>query len=271
MTADSTSFQENLTSADTTLALSFDSASTPWFAYPYWVAQADTLTTRTGLLQPMVERDSKLWIAGILLLSLIIIGFVRVMFQRYVRTLFKALFNLKLASQLYEEQEMTMPFSAFALNINFLITVSLFIFLLLQQFSLTPVPNAIKGFGIVLGIVSGLYLLRYLSLKVLYALFPHLEEVNFYNFHFFLLNKVAGIAVLPFLFLMSFSGDLPEMISLYTVSGILALLLLLNYARGILISKKYLQNDVFHFFLYICTLEIVPSIVVYKSFDTLFL
>lgn len=268
---DSAPPQEPLTSADTVFAHSFDTAVTPWFHPPYWAASADSFTTGEGMLQPVREPETKLWIAGVLLIALLIVGFVRVAFQRYVRSLFGAVFSMKLTEQLYDEQDQMLPFSAFALNINFLLTIGLLIFLILQQLPILPEPKGIRGYAVVLGIVSGLYFLRYLSMKALYFLFPHLEEVNFYNFHFFLLHKVAGIVMIPFLFLLTFSGEPIATIAIYGIVVIALFLLLLNYTRGFVISKQYWQNDVFHFFLYICTLEIAPSIVIYKSFYSLFL
>lgn len=257
---------------DTTLALSFDTAATPWFHQPYWSSSIDSFTTQTGLLQPLQKRDNRLWIACVLIGALMIIGFVRVTFTRYLRTLLQSALTLKLARQLYEEQELTMPFSAFALNINFLLTISLLSYLLLKDYTSFSLPfSPFVNYAVILGIVTALYLLRYLSLKVFYFLFPHVEEVNFYNFHFFLLNKIAGLAVVPFLFLFSFSGEFAIEIAKYSLFIIGIVLGLTHYIRGFQISAAYWRNDVFHFFLYICTLEIAPSVVLYKSFDAFIL
>ncbi len=267
---DSSRQKAPITSADTILALSFDTAATPWFHYPYWTASADTLPTQMGLLQQVREKDADLWMAGILVIALSIIGFVRTIFQRYFRSLFQAVVNMKQAKQIYEEQVSALSFSAFVLNINFLLTISLFLYLFVQEL-MFPFPfEQLKGYGLMLGIAIVLYFVRYVSLKGLYFLFPQLEEVDFYNFHFFLVNKIAGIVLIPFLFIIAFSGSLAASIAFYSSAGLLAILLVVHFGRGVIVSRRYWQNDVFHFFLYICTLELAPSLVIIKSLNALF-
>ncbi|PSR02520.1 MAG: hypothetical protein BRD50_07225 [Bacteroidetes bacterium SW_11_45_7] len=259
-----------VTSADTILALPFDTVATPWFRYPYWTASADTLPTKMGLIQQLKEKDSNLWIAGVLVIALLIIGFVRTVFQRYFRSLFQAIVNMKQAKQIYEEQVSGLSFSAFVLNINFLLTMSLFLHLIVQELMI-PFPfDRLKGYALIFGIAMGLYLVRYISLKGLYFLFPQLQEADFYNFHFFLVNKIAGIVLIPFLFLIAFSGSLPALIAFYGSGALLAILLFVHFGRGVIVSRKYWQNDVFHFFLYLCVLELAPSLVIIKSLNALF-
>lgn len=259
-----------ITSADTVLALPLDTAVTPWFHYPYWTSSADTFTNETGLIQQVIDRKSHLWMAGILIVALLIVGFVRTIFQRYFRSLFQAVLSMKQAKQLYEEQGAAMPFSAFLLNINFLLTVSLLIYLFLQDMNIAFPFQQFKGYALIVSISVVLYFFRYVSLKALYFLFPQLVEVDFYNFHFFLVNKIGGVVLIPFLFLVAFSSNMPASIAFYSSGGLLAILLIIHFGRGVLASKNYWQNDVLHFFIYICTLELAPSIVIIKSLNVLF-
>ena len=268
---DTTIPSRSIISADTILVSSIDTSATPWYNHPFWLTDSDTLRVEQGTLQPINEIDPNLWIAGIIVLALLIVGLVRVMSNRYFESLFKAIINYRLLRELYEEEDAGLTISAFALNSNFLLTTSLFVYLIVQYTGLAAVAKGIVTYAIILVITLCLYLVRYVSLKMLYFLFPHLEEINFYNFHFFLVHKAIGIAIIPFLLLLAFAGNIAAEVGIYGIAGIASLLLLLHLGRGVFMSKKYWQNDVFHFFLYICSLELAPSIVIIKSLRALFL
>ncbi len=183
------------------------------------------------MFQPLHGKDTNLWVAGIIVLALLIVGFVRTVFHRYFESVFKAIINFRLLRELYEEQDPGLTISAFALNINFLLTITLFIYLILQYTGFLVDSEGIVIYGVILAITLSLYILRYASLKALYFLFPHLEEINFYNFHFFLVHKVIGIAIIPFLLLLAFSGDIAELVGIYGIAGIASVLVLLHLAK----------------------------------------
>jgi hypothetical protein len=79
----------------------------------------------------------------------------------------------------------------------------------------------------------------------------------------FVFNKLMGLAALPLIFLMVYTKgtvqDIVFWISVFILSGIL----LLRLIRGMVFSyRKDVLN--FYMFLYLCALEIVPLVCVYR-------
>jgi len=91
------------------------------------------------------------------------------------------------------------------------------------------------------------------------------EAANSYIFIVFVVNKMMGILLLPFLILLAFTvgnvyyGGLT--ISWCIVGALLIYRFILTYSA---IHNEVKVNP-FHFFLYLCAFEIAPLLLVYKG------
>ena len=85
-----------------------------------------------------------------------------------------------------------------------------------------------------------------------------------YIFVVFMVNKVAGIFLLPVLLLLAF--PYPDSSGVVVPVSLFALLLLLGYR--FLISYRQVRSEIkvnpFHFFIYLCAFEIAPLLLIYK-------
>lgn len=85
-----------------------------------------------------------------------------------------------------------------------------------------------------------------------------------YLFNVFLVNKIIGIVLLPFVVLIAFAGA-EWLAPLGMVSGIVALALLsTRYLRSWPAFYTFFQGSKFHFFTYLCASEILPMAVLVK-------
>jgi hypothetical protein len=95
-------------------------------------------------------------------------------------------------------------------------------------------------------------------LKVAGWLFNIKAAADAYIFVVFIINKVIGIFLLPFLVLLSFlGGNAYTVVMVLSWCGIAILLiyrLLLTYAS----IRNQVKFNPFHFFLYLCAFEIAP-------------
>jgi hypothetical protein len=151
------------------------------------------------------------------------------------------------------------------LNFFFLLTVSLYITFVLQHYSLA---NNYNFWLLYLYCSIGLaviYLIKFLSLKFFGWLFNFPSTADGYIFIVFIINKIIGIYVLPFLILLAFADNF-----LYRVAFVISyigIFVLLVYR--FILSYSLVQNQIrlnpFHFFLYLCAFEIVPLSLIYKA------
>jgi hypothetical protein len=85
-----------------------------------------------------------------------------------------------------------------------------------------------------------------------------------YNFIVFLINKVAGICLLPLLLIMAFSKGETHDIAVTIALSLVLIMLLYRYIVALSTVVKNLKISAVHFFIYLCAVEILPLLVIYK-------
>ncbi len=201
----------------------------------------------------------------LLVLLLIIYALLRMMFPKYFSNLFRLLFRTTLKQRQIKEQLMQTPLPSLLLNGFFVVCSGLYITFLLQYFKLSQIENFWLLFLYCCIGLSASYFLKFAGLKLAGWLFDMEETANSYIFIVFVINKMIGILLLPFLVLQAFStGNIYTgaiTISWCLIAGMLIYRFILTYAT---IHNEVKVNP-FHFFLYVCAFEIAPLLLIYKG------
>ena len=110
-----------------------------------------------------------------------------------------------------------------------------------------------------------IYVIKFLSLKFFGWLFNISSTTDGYIFIVFMINKIVGIYLLPFIVMLAFTeGDLYQVAFALSYTGIFALLayrFILSYG----LARSQIQVNLFHFFLYLCAFEIIPLLLIYEA------
>ena len=150
------------------------------------------------------------------------------------------------------------------LNILFVISTGLYLALLARHYNFKYFGNLWITFLYAIAFVSGIYLGKYLVLKLAGWIFNIRSATDTYIFIVFLVNKMIGIFLLPFVVLISFPNEyfLPVLILL----SYIMLLLFLGYrfVNSFRPIRSEIKVNRFHFFLYLCAFEIAPLLLIYK-------
>lgn len=196
---------------------------------------------------------------------LLAFALLRQAFPKYFNDLFRLLFRTTLKQKQIREQLMQTPLPSLLLNIFFAVSGGLYIDLLLHHFGLTPIDNFWLLFLYCCLGLSVIYAVKFLGLKVAGWLFNIKGTADAYIFVVFIINKVVGIFLLPFLILLSFiQGDAYTVALVLSWCGIGILIVyrfLLTYAS----IRNQVRFNPFHFFLYLCAFEIAPLLLIYKA------
>ena len=168
---------------------------------------------------------------------------------------------MNLASQLHREQEMSTTFPTMALLFNFNVVLGLGLFVLFggkgmfgQGFLLLELLAFVSMVLMVNMIKYGLY-------KLAGLVFPFSKDQSLFIFHFFLIEKVLGLVLIPFVFVIAYATEGLSNAAQY-IAVVLFIVAFLHLGwRGITIAKKRMSLYPYHFLLYICTLEIAPVVV----------
>ena len=231
------------------------------------------LNTR-GLPQALPEQQKKedgrqvffYVIAGLFLQ----LGIMKTLYSRYFSTLFRVFFNTSLRQNQLTDQLEQAKLPSFVFNVFFVLVAGLYIYFLFAHFHPGKQQPDWYLAGLCVLAVGACYFMKYISLRFTGWLTNCRAEASTYIFIIFLLNKVMGILLLPFLALLAFSTPVLASYSVFISLLLLALIFITRFFRSYSLLQNRLRITAFHFLLYIIALEILPIALIYKGV-TLFL
>jgi hypothetical protein len=199
-----------------------------------------------------------------LLFLFLLFGLLRRAFAKYFNDLFRVFFRTTLKQKQIREQLLQSPLPSVLMNCFFVLSVGLYVNFLLLHFQLFIVENFWLQYVYVMSAIAFIYIIKFLGLKISGWLFHVNEAAESYIFIVFIINKMLGIALLPFLALLAFTSGAVYTSSLH-LSWIVAGLLL---GYRFILSYGAVRNEIkfnpFHFILYIIGFEILPLLLMYK-------
>ena len=201
----------------------------------------------------------------ILIFLLFFLGLIKTSFPKYVNSIFSLSFQATFRQTQTREQMAQNFFPAFMLNVLFVLCGGLFITLLAQFNNWTKLPFW-QLFVYATGILLIIYLIKYLVISFTGWVFNAKDAVTEYRFVVFLINKVLGILLLPLLFVIAYTSDITRNISITIVICLAVFSLAVRYLVSLARIRKNLSITAFHFFIYLCAVEIMPLLVIYKLF-----
>jgi hypothetical protein len=156
-----------------------------------------------------------------------------------------------------------MPWLYWLFYAHFFINAGFFIFLILNHFDWYT-NNSILILLLCILFVAGAYLLKHLTLSTVAAAFPVEKEANLYGFVTLLVNILLGLALLPINLLVAFGPESVVNIVIWIGISLVILLYGFRQLKGLFISGRLVHSYLFHFFLYLCSAEIAPLLIVGK-------
>lgn len=200
-----------------------------------------------------------------LLLALVLYyALVRAFFYRYHGNLFTLFFRATLRQQQLREQLLQTPLPSLLLNLLFIVSGALYISFLAGYYGVAPRWNSVELVLYAIAALSIIYLGKFVILKTVGWIIRMHKATDAYIFVVFMVNKVAGVCLLPVLFLLAFpvgnSNDIVVPGSVFAVFLLLAYRFLISYRQ----VRSEIKVNPFHFFLYLCAFEIAPLLLIYK-------
>ena len=114
-------------------------------------------------------------------------------------------------------------------------------------------------------LVGLIYFIKFCILKFTGWVTGFSEETNTYIFVLFLINKIIGIFLVPFIILLAFSEDYIVKTAVIVSFLIIGFLLLIRFFRSYGLLQNQLKVSRFHFFIYIIGMELLPLLLIYKG------
>lgn len=202
-----------------------------------------------------------------LLLSLcLMLGVIRFVDERYFYNLWIAFWNPTLSSRQLKEQLLSAGLPNFLMNIFFIIAEGAYIYYVVKLF--TPhhsgvIPSSVLLIMLITG-TGIIYAAKYAAVRFSGWAFRLEGVTEQYLFNVFLINKILGMVLIPFIIVLAFADrDIAQQIVI--ISFVIGGALLLNrYVRSWQVFGSFFQYSKFHFFMYLCASEILPLAVLMK-------
>jgi hypothetical protein len=150
------------------------------------------------------------------------------------------------------------------MNIFFVVSAATYCSLLAAHYHIEFAGNFWTTWLYAVALIAAIYVVKFIFLNVVGWIFGIGHVTDTYIFIIFLINKMIGIFLLPFIALLAFPT--PELINIVILLSYILIAGMLFYR--FIISYRPVRNEIkltrFHFFLYLCAFEIAPLLLIYK-------
>jgi Domain of unknown function (DUF4271) len=201
-----------------------------------------------------------------MLLALVLFfAFLRFLYERYFNNMFRVFFNTSLRQSQLTDQLLQAKQVSLLFNILFILTGGLYIYFLLAHFKWLPANRPVMTIGICTVSLALLYFFKYCALRFTGWITGYNAAVSTYLFIIFLINKILGVLLLPFVIVVAFGKEVLQTPAALVSLLLICLMFVLRFLRSYSLLRKDIKVSRWHFFIYILGVEVLPLLLIYKT------
>jgi hypothetical protein len=217
----------------------------------------------------LMQSQTQSWYLYLLLFLLAAYAMTRIVLGSLSSITFMATIRYHNAASMYNDNSQLQRQRDLVLNVFYIISMGFFAMFIMTEYGLKPYN--LEGYKLLIfisGIILGFILFKSIILNILGLVFRKRNLFQEYLYHNYSYNKLMGIVFMPLNFILVYTTGTLQVFVIYLCFCVLAILLVSKIIRGAIFSaKKKIFN--FYLFLYLCALELVPLLVLYKWFTTI--
>lgn len=221
--------------------------------------QYSTTSRRPSVIQG--GNTSNTFIFWLILFSLLLISIVVNVQRKSILNISKAITNENVLKLTKREENGGMTGHYIILYVIFFINTACFLYLMIKHYTSQSGMRLWLYLFIALMIV---YVGRHVCMYLLGRVFDISKDSGLYSFTIMTFNLFVGLCLIPINLVVAFSPSHISQIGLYVGIGLIIMLLLLRLIRGLLIGTRFLGEHMFQFFLYLCTFELAPVLILLR-------
>ncbi|MBL7884306.1 MAG: DUF4271 domain-containing protein [Bacteroidia bacterium] len=206
-------------------------------------------------------------IAIILFISYGIYVWLFVKNRKRIKQIIKAFYLNRYANQLAREESSILNRVTLFLSILFLFSISLFFTQVISYYG-WKIPETNESLLlpiIAVGIVA-IYLIKIAVIQFLGFVFKTGKEAAEYTQTLIFFINALGLFLLPIVICIAFAQQIEVSLFINIGIGLISIFILTRVVRGIIIGVNSSHVSNIYLFLYLCTLEILPFIIMLKLF-----
>lgn len=195
----------------------------------------------------------------VFLLALIVVAY-----KKYFIDVYTIFFQTAFRQRQTRDQLQQNNLPSLLMNFLFIVTGGMLTALLVSKYKLVTI-DFWWIFLYASGVLAAIYLGKFIFLNFFGWLFNIKQSVETYSFIVFLLNKILGVLFVPALFILAFSAVKIANISVIILLCLVVLLFIYRYVVSLGTIRSQLKVNALHFFLYLCAVEVLPLLLIYKA------
>lgn len=210
-----------------------------------------------------INRQSTDWITLVFLVCLFVFAWVQSSYSKRFNQIFRAAAQPHFINQLEREGNLFKERITLGLGFIYYSTFSIFVFQIFREFFIIPYGLSPLAFtGIIFASLLLFQLLKSLTVHSTGIIFNTRESARAYQLNTMIFNYIAGITLFPVSLVALYWNS-----SSFLIIGMIIVSLLTSYCfiRGFLTGLGNKNYSLFYLFLYLCTLEILPLLLIYKA------
>ncbi len=212
--------------------------------------------------------NSQYWLSWLIIVCFAALVWMMATYRKKLNLVVSAAISNRNIEQLIRNEYALSNRLSIVLSLLFLVVSSIFIS---QTNSYFNWINTIHHEPYVLFIKVFFFLLSFFTLKIILIrfsglLFEKQQESFWHVFNIFLFNEVLGIFAFPLVVLIQYSPSAVGVFLSYFIIGLFGMSYLYKFIRLLLLGGGKKGISGIYLFLYLCTLEILPLVVVIKLF-----
>ncbi len=211
----------------------------------------------------LIHKQSIDWITCIIVICLIILAWIQANHSKRLRQIIRSVALPYYVNQLEREGNLYNERISLGLGFIYISSFSLFIYRFLDyspSFFIQFASNQLIFLFIIISVI-GFMMIKAFFTRLAGAIFKTNEHAHAYRLNALIFNHTTGILLFPVILLIVYFQEQPFM---WIALGLISILLTYRFIRSISIGLSNTKFSVFYLILYLCTLEILPLLLLIK-------
>lgn len=238
------------------------------------IPQDSTTTSlfKQSLLEPQKEKPEIHFtrqdyvVSLVLFFSYLLFVWIYATNRKRLNQVIKAFYINRFANQLAREEVSFGNRVSVFLSSLFVITITLFAFQVNNYYELLPFENDTIAFLSIAVALTGAYLVKMITVRFFGFVFKTQKEALEYTASIFLFGNTLGLFMMPVVVCLAFAKQINPLVFIYIGLVTIGTFLCARLVRGVIIGVNSVRVSRFYLFLYLCTLEILPFVILLKIF-----
>jgi hypothetical protein len=177
---------------------------------------------------------------------------------------YQAFTNENVLRMLHREKGTVAYVPYYVLYSLFLFNLGVYIYLLSRHYNSIPDISNTSLLMMTTGIPTGLFFFKYLVIKFLGWVFPIQKEASIYSMTITIFGIILSIILFVANVIIAYAPPQIIPIVIYLSFIIIGIVYFFRSIRGLSIASKFLNHNKFHFFIYLCAVELAPVLILWK-------